>query len=373
MTAINEPIEAIVRDVVARDAVSVDRDGAFPRAAVDTLGSAGLLGLVSAQVVGGRGRGPRAAATVVERLARECGSTAMVVTMHYSGVAVLEKYASEDVRRAAASGRHLSTLAFSETGSRSQFWAPVGTAKVEGDNVVLNGKKSFATSASQATAYVWSSRPASADGASTLWLVPTTTPGVRVQGRFDGLGLRGNDSAPVVAEDARLPLGARLGPDGGGLDIMLSTVLPLFNLLSAAFCLGLCETATQRTATHAAGTRFEHAGSTIADLPTVRAYIARMRIKTDALRALLDDTSAALEQGRADATLRVLECKALAGETATEVSDLALRVCGGAAYRRDVGVERVFRDARASTVMAPTTDTLYELIGRAVCGMPAFG
>ena len=80
-----------------------------------------------------------------------------------------------------------------------------------------------------------------------------------------------------------------------------------------------------------------------------------------------------LEQGRADAMLRVLEVKAAAGEAATEVTDLAMRVCGGAAFRKEVGVERNFRDARAATVMAPTTDVLYDFIGKAVCGLPLFG
>ncbi|HQY25384.1 MAG TPA: acyl-CoA dehydrogenase family protein, partial [Thermoflexales bacterium] len=80
----------------------------------------------------------------------------------------------------------------------------------------------------------------------------------------------------------------------------------------------------------------------------------------------------ALEGGRADGMLRVLEVKAAAGETALEVTDLAMRVCGGAAYRKDVGVDRSFRDARAASVMAPTTDVLYDFIGKAVCGMPLF-
>src|SRR3954449_8772898 len=111
------------------------------------------------------------------------------------------------------------------------------------------------------------------------------------------------------------------------------------------------EAATQRTASHAAGTQFQHAGSSIADLPTIRAYIARMRIKTDQSKALLIDTLAAIAGGRADATLRVLESKAAAGEAASEVADLAMRVCGGAAFRKEVGVERVFRDARAALVM----------------------
>ncbi|HET9533676.1 MAG TPA: acyl-CoA dehydrogenase family protein, partial [Blastocatellia bacterium] len=108
-------------------------------------------------------------------------------------------------------------------------------------------------------------------------------------------------------------------------------------------------------------------------LPTVRAYLSRMRIKTDMARALLLDAIDAVEHGREDAMLRVLEVKAAAGEAATEVTDLAMRVCGGAAFRKEVGVERHFRDARAATVMAPTTDALYDFIGKALCGIPLFG
>ena len=98
-----------------------------------------------------------------------------------------------------------------------------------------------------------------------------------------------------------------------------------------------------------------------------------MRITTDTVRALVLDALDALESGRDDAMLRVLESKAAAGEAATTVTDLAMRVCGGAAYRKEVGVERHFRDARAATVMAPTTDALYDFIGKAVCGLPLFG
>jgi alkylation response protein AidB-like acyl-CoA dehydrogenase len=97
-----------------------------------------------------------------------------------------------------------------------------------------------------------------------------------------------------------------------------------------------------------------------------------MQVKADSSRALLEDTLAAIETGRADATLRVLESKAAAGENSTEVLDLAMRVCGGAAFRKEVGVERLFRDVRAAGVMGPTTDVLYDFIGKAVCGMELF-
>jgi alkylation response protein AidB-like acyl-CoA dehydrogenase len=98
-----------------------------------------------------------------------------------------------------------------------------------------------------------------------------------------------------------------------------------------------------------------------------------MRIKTDLCRSLLGDSLAAIEGGREDTMLRILEVKAAAGEEATVVTDLAMRVCGGAAFRKDVGVERYFRDARAATVMAPTTDVLYDFVGKVICGLPLFG
>jgi alkylation response protein AidB-like acyl-CoA dehydrogenase len=363
-----ESIAAIAAD----NAADVDR-GAFPARTLAALGEAGLLGLVSATEVGGKGAGLAEAVVVVERLARECGSTAMVVCMHYCGAAVLERQGPEEIRRAIAASRHLTTLAFSEAGSRSQFWVPLGTARELDGQVLLTARKSFVTSARHADSYVWSSKPLSGGERSTLWLVPRTTPGLRItEAAFDGIGLRGNDSSPITAEDVAIAGAARVGDDGAGFDIMMSVVFPWFNVLSAAVSSGLMETAVARTAVHAAGTGFQHDRSTVADLPTARAFIARMRIATDQSRTLLDDTLAALATGRADAALRVLESKAAAGEAATQVTDLAMRVCGGAAFRKEVGIERIFRDARAALVMGPTTDMLYDFIGRTVCGLPMF-
>src|SRR6186713_1799209 len=337
-------LEQICADIVGPDAATVDQQGVFPERGVNALAAAGLLGAVSAPEVGGLGLGFRGAATVVGRLAQERGSTAMVVCMHYCGTAVLEALGPGDVRQAAASGAHLSTLAFSEAGSRSHFWAPVGTATRERDQIALNARKSWVTSASRATAYVWSSQPVTAGaGLSTLWLVPSKQPGIQVQGAFDGLGLRGNDSSPVSANDVRVPESAMLGDDGKGFDVMMSAVLPMFNVLSAACSVGIMESAVQRTAEHASGSRYAQTGATLADLPTIRNYIARIRVKTDMARSLLGDTILALEGGRPDALLRVLSCKAAAAENAIEAVELAMRVCGGAAFRKDVGVERHFR------------------------------
>ena len=89
--------------------------------------------------------------------------------------------------------------------------------------------------------------------------------------------------------------------------------------------------------------------------------------------ALVAETLAAVEAGRADAQLLVLEVKAAAGEAAADAADLALRAGGGAAFRKESVVERLFRDSRAARVMAPTTDALHDFIGRALCGLPLLG
>jgi alkylation response protein AidB-like acyl-CoA dehydrogenase len=365
-----ETLEAIAVDVIRPQAVEVDQSGSFPRTAVDALSKGGLLGLISATDVGGSGQGLREAVMAVERVARECGSTAMVLCMHYAATAVIEAHGPRSVREEIAAGRHLTTLAFSETGSRSHFWAPVSTASSHNGTVRLDAKKGWVTSAGEANSYVWSSRPVEAEGASTLWLVPARTAGLSIPMAFNGLGLRGNASSPITAQEVMLERAAMLGPDGGGFDIMMSIVLPYFQLMNAAFSIGTMEAATEKTCEHAAGAKFQHLGQSLSDLPTIRAYVARMRVKVDMARALLLDALDAIEANRADAMLRVLEVKAAAGEVSTEVTDLAMRVCGGAAFRKDVGVERHFRDARAATVMAPTTDVLYDFIGKAVCGMP---
>jgi alkylation response protein AidB-like acyl-CoA dehydrogenase len=365
-------LEQICAAVIARNAAAIDHDGQFPSESVAALGAAGLLGAMTSAESGGLGLGLAGAARIVRRVAEECGSTAMVLTMHFCGAAVIGAYGPPEIRREIAKGSHLSTLAFSEAASRSHFWAPAGTAEKHDGDVLLNASKSWVTSASRATAYVWSSKPLSGDGLSTIWLVPAASQGLETHGPFHGLGLRGNDSLPVHAAAVKIAPSFMLGADGQGFEIMMGAVLPVFAVLNAACSVGLMAGGLRRTLEHVTRTRHSDTGDSLADLPTIRSYVARMRVKTDMCDALLSDTLSAIGGSRPDATLRVLECKAAAGETSNEVLDLAMRVCGGAAFRKDVAVERFFRDARAAGVMAPTTDILYDFIGKAVCGMPLF-
>lgn len=372
-TGYESVLSAVIERTVGPQAAEIDRTGAFPCDSVQALGDAGLLGLLSAPSVGGGGESLAAVAHVIETLAGRCASTATVVLLHYAAVAVIEAHGPQDVRRLIARGDHLSSLAMSEVGSRSHFWAPVSTAKAgDGDTVELDARKSWVTSAGHADSYVWSSRPLAGDGAMTLWLVPGKAAGLRVAAKFDGLGLRGNASSPVSGVGVVVPAEAQLGDDGAGLDIAMATALPVFLVLNAALSLGIMEALVAEAGAHLARSRLQYLDQTLAEQPVPRAALARLRIRTDGVRAFVRDTLAALSAGRDDATLRVLEVKAVAAEAASAVADGALRLCGGAAFRKELGMERLFRDALAARVMAPTTETLHDFVGRTCLGLPLF-
>jgi alkylation response protein AidB-like acyl-CoA dehydrogenase len=368
---------AVADREIAPRAAEVDREAAFPNESVAALGAAGLLGLNVPKAQGGLGQGPRTVAAVIDAVAQRCASTAMVYLMHLCGIACYAAAPGKTapLLQAAAAGRHLATLAFSEKGSRSHFWAPVSRATASGNGAVrVSAHKSFVTSAGHADGYVVSTRSAAGTEPieSTIYLALKGDAGVAVSGAWHGLGMRGNASAPMTLDGVSLGADRALTADGKGLDMMLGIVLPLFQVGASAVGIGIAEAAVQATIQHATRARFEESNSSLADLPTLRAQIARMRIETDRARAHLGAVLDSLDSPGPATQLLVLEAKASGTETAAAVTEMAMRTCGGAAFGGAHGIERLFRDARAPIVMAPTSDVAYEFIGRALCGMEVF-
>jgi alkylation response protein AidB-like acyl-CoA dehydrogenase len=371
----------IASRVLAPTAEQNDRLGQFSAEAVQSLGESGLLGLLLPEDLGGAGLGPRTFATVTATLAEADASVAMVYLMHILGTATISaarpdaNTALTPILQEIGAGRHLSTLAFSEAGSRSHFWAPVSRAHRNGDGVHISARKSWVTSAGHAQSYVVSTLAPEGAGPtdSTLYLLAAGTPGLSVSGPWDGLGLRANASAPIVLDDCHVPAGFQLTDDGSGFPVMLNVVLPLFNLGTAAVALGLSRAAVTATTSHLKNAKFEHLGQSLGEsLPTLRAQLATMQIETDGLSARIDDLIDHLETPRETTMLRVLETKAAAGEVAISVTSAAMRICGGAAFSKHLNIERLFRDAHAGAVMAPTGDVLREFIGKSLLGIPLF-
>jgi alkylation response protein AidB-like acyl-CoA dehydrogenase len=231
------------------------------------------------------------------------------------------------------------------------------------------------TSAGEADGYVVSTRTAGGTGATDtmLYLVLKGDSGMRVAGTWNGIGMRGNASNPMLLENCTIPADRALCKKSEGFPTMLGVVLPWFNIGNEAISVGICEAAVAATIAHLTTRRFSDMNNArLADLPTLRARLAQMRIETDRARAHLNSVLDAVEQPGPQTTLMVLESKAAGAEAALLVTDLGMKACGGAAFSRHLSLERNFRDARAGYVMAPTSDVLQEFIGRALCGMELF-
>jgi len=369
-------VAALADRHVAPYAAEIDQSAGFPRQAITALGGHGLLGLTVPAAYGGQDQGLRTAVAALDEVARRCSSTAMVYLMHLCGVACYTAAPgkTEPYLRGAAAGKHLSTIAFSECGSRSHFWAPVSRAVSDNGGARLSAQKSFVTSAGQADGYVVSTLDVDAKQPleSTIYLVLREDKGLRVSGAWEGLGMRGNASAPMTLDGVVAGADRALTARGKGLDMMLGVVLPLFQVGTAAVALGIAEAAVQATQQHLTTSRLEHLGRPLAEIPVLRARLAQMRIETDRARAHLASVLDSLEAPGASTQLLVLEAKAAATEAAVSVTELGLRTCGGAALGKTLPLERLFRDARAPVAMAPTTDQAHDFIGRALCGLELF-
>jgi alkylation response protein AidB-like acyl-CoA dehydrogenase len=375
--AVIEKLAALADEKITPHAAEVDAEGRFPSESMAALVEAGFWGLTVSTELGGMGHGLRMTAAAVETIAQRCASTGMVYLMHLCGVAAYNASAEQcaDQLRAAAAGTHLSTLAWSERGSRSHFWAPLSQVREDGDFVYLNGIKSWVTSAGFANGYVATSRAAGTDNpmAITLYLIESGDTGFKIESPWNAMGMRGNASAPMVMEELKLSQGRAITPKGEAMGTMMGAVLPTFALGNSAVSIGCCEAAFAATQSHLVGSKLQHLGQSLADLPNLRERLAKMRIRTDQARAYLATTVDALEGADPAGMLWALGTKAQAAEAALEVTDMGMRACGGAAFSRHLGLERIFRDARAMSVMAPTSDVLHDFVGKALCGMELFG
>lgn len=361
-------------------AAQVDKDGTYPMESMKALAQEGFWGLNIASEFGGMGQGMRVMCAVLDEIAQKCASTAMCYKMHLCGTTAYSAAVNKPVNvlRAAAKGKHLTTLAWSEFGSRGHFWVPISQEQRRNGKIILNASKSMITTANDADSYVvttrWSEAKTQVDN--MLYMVLKKDHGISVPGAWDGLGMRGNDSAPLTLKDVAIGEDRALCEPGKGLDMMLYVVLPVFALGNAAISIGIAEAAVKATHFHITNGKFQHLNQRLADIPLERARLAQIRIETDRARAHLSAALDTVENPGPTTVLMVLESKAAAAETAMRVTDIALLASGGRGFSRNLsgnlGLERNFRDARAAQVMGPSSDMIHEFIGRALCGMELF-
>jgi alkylation response protein AidB-like acyl-CoA dehydrogenase len=371
--------EKISREMLRAGADQIDQTRRFPRENLQALGKAGVLGLLAPVQYGGAGAGLAEVSQALDIQSQNCASTAMVTLMHFCGTAVIAARGSDALKQkflpAIARGEHLTTLAFSEAGSGGHFYAPVSEVRQSGTQKKLSANKSFVTSAGEADSYVVSARKpgAAAPTESNLYLIVKGANGFAAQGRFEGLGLAGNASAPMTLTDVAIDDETRLGPEGSGFQSMLEVVLPHFQIGVASVSVGIATAAFQIITARMSARKYEHAGgAALASIPRVQFLVAEMAVELNSARAYLGETIRKPLAGDPTAMLDVLGVKVKAADACLAVVSRAMTLGGGWAFGRRGGLERIFRDAQAAAVMAPSSDVLKDFVGKACLGLPLF-
>ena len=369
-------MEGIVADIVLPRADTIDRDALWPQEALRALADAGLTGLHVPTRLAGRGQGLLGLAVLTEAIGRGCASTAMCFGMHCVATAVIAakatKYHEERYLAEIAAGRHLTTLALSEAGTGSTFFLPQTRLERQGDAFVVDGSKQFVTNGSHVDSYVLStmtSEPSELGEFSCL-VVDQDCAGIAWEQPWQGFGMRGNSSRGMRLDGVKVPVENLLGEQGEQVWYVFEVVAPYFLVAMAGTYVGVAQAALAQTLQHLKSRRHTHSAQTLAQLPTMQQHVSDMWTSVQKSRLLLHHAARLGDLGSVDALSAILACKADAAETAVRVTNDAMTLCGGTAYRENSTLSRLLRDARASHVMSPTTEMLKLWMGRVALGLP---
>jgi isovaleryl-CoA dehydrogenase len=368
--------DEVARDVITPRAAEVDRDALWPAHALRAMGDAGLMGLLAPRASGGAGEGLVGLVAVTEAIARAGASAAMCYGMHCVATAVIAAKATANHRsrylEPIAGGRHISSLALSESGMGASFYVSQTSLRRDGDAFVVDGEKQFITNGGHADSYVVStmaSDPAARLGESSCLIVDGDTPGLDWLEPWLGLGMRGNSSRGLRIRQARVPIENLLGEDGDQTWYVFEVIVPSFLLAMSAVYLGVARAALDETIEHLKGREITVAGAKLSEVPALQLELAEMWAAVEACRLLVFDAARRGDEGQ-DALTSILTSKAVAAETVVAVTNQAMTLCGGIAYRENARLAQLLRDARASHVMAPTTHMLKQWTARRLLGLP---
>lgn len=375
-----ESLRRVAEDVACREiaprAAEVDRDAVWPAHAFRALADAGLMGLTVPKHAGGLGGGLLALAALTEQIAQACPSSALCFGMHCVGAAVIAAkatpYQEERYLRPIAEGRHVTTLAVSESGTGVHFYLPETKLERDGDRYLVAGTKQFVTNGGQADSYVVSTEASveSDVGDFSCLLVDGDTPGITWLAPWEGLGMRGNSSRGMHLDNAPVPAENLLGREGDEIWYIFEVVAPYFLTAMAGTYLGVAHASLQIAIEHVKSRTYGHSGEALGDVPVIQHRLAELWMAVERTRLLIYDAARRGDEGDTTALASILASKASAGDTAVFVANEAMTLCGGMAFRENSTLARLLRDARASHVMSPTTDVLKQWVGRALLGVP---
>jgi alkylation response protein AidB-like acyl-CoA dehydrogenase len=357
---IRDAVREFAESEIAPGVAERERDGRFPREVIATLANMGILGMMVPESYGGAGTDALSYVLAVEELARVCASTAVIVSVNNSVACYpIWKFGNESQKTTIlaelASGRALGAYALTEPQSGSDAANQKTRAVRDGSSYVLNGAKAWITNAGEAKWYVVMAMtdPAAGTRGITAFLVSADDAGLRIGAPEDKMGLRASKTAAIFLEDVRVPESRRLGAEGEGFTIAMTT-LDHSRIGIAAQGIGIGQAAYEASVDYAK-TR-ETFGVKLAEHEAIAFQIADMRVQLEAARVLTHRAALKSEVPGARFSKESSMAKVYATEAANSIAARAVQIFGGYGYSREYAVERYYRDARVTTIYEGTSE-----------------
>lgn len=350
-------------------AKEIDEKATFPVESFKEMGKHGFLKLVIPKEYGGLGGTIKDHADAVRAFASTCATAGLCYMMHNVATMCVLNYGSKELKDkvfkdVVEKGKFLA-LAYSEFGTGTHFYLPEIKVEFKDGKATFNGKKSMVTSATHASYYALLT-PSKGEGIDN-WLFPLDS-GIKFESNnWNGLGMRGNVSAPMAVDNVTLDETYRIGESGTGATQVFETVAPFFILGLAAVYTGLAQSVRDFTIERTTSRVYPN-GQSLANIETVQIHLSKIYADTAACIALTQSAAEAALNGDADALAKILSARIKASESAIELASIAMRIGGGKAYNKDGAIERLLRDSYAGQVMAPSVDVLKVWLGKAITG-----
>jgi alkylation response protein AidB-like acyl-CoA dehydrogenase len=365
-------VAAFVADLGDRIAAA-ELEGTIPPDVIRSLGELGVLGMNVPERDGGLGASAVAFALVLEELAAAWPSLAVGVSVNSGIVATsIARLGTAEQKRAffpqLSDGRGLAAFCLTEPTSGSDAASLRMTARRDGDCWKLDGTKLFVTSARYAPFFIVLARvgqpePGRPHAGITAFLVPAGTPGLVIGRAEHKLGLEASETSAVTFEGLRIPLTAIIGTEGKGFGDVAMAGLDAGRIGIAAQSVGIARGALALACAYAKErTQF---GAPIASFQAIRFSLGVVKTELEAARLLVLRAAWLKDRGR-PFTREAAQAKLYASEAANRAASACLQVFGGYGYMREYGIERYFRDARATTIYEGTSEVQRMVIARAL-------
>ena len=356
---LRESVRRFAEEVVAPRAKEIDQSGQFPRGFFDQAGELGLGGVGVPEAYGGAGMDTLSYCLVIEEISRACATSGVILSVNNSLVCdPILKFGNEEQKQRflvpLASGKKLGCFALTEPGAGSDPAGILTTARRDGDDYVLNGNKVFITNGTDADiAIVFASVDlARKHKGITAFLVEASTPGYHHGEHEFKLGVNASGTTELSFADMRIPAANRLGEEGEGFKVAMST-LDGGRIGIAAQAVGIAQAAFEEALAYSQ--QREQFGKPLSSFQAIQFYLADMATELDAGRLLTWKAAWTKDSGRRF-SLEAAQAKLYTSEMAQRVTNKALQIHGGYGYTKEYNVERYFRDARITEIYEGTSE-----------------